>query len=75
MYTPSGASITVKCLDLSFNDRWKNLLLTLKTERDFVSFSLNDTSSKVLKLQTGQIINVFKSVGSKQILRSPFGFN
>ena len=70
----SGVSTAVKSLDLSFNGRWKNPLVALKIEKNFASFSLNDTPSKVLELQIGQTINLFKSVGSKQILRSPFHF-
>ena len=52
----------------------KHPLVVSNTEKTFASFNTLFISSKVCMLQTGQPMYLFKSVGSRHILKDPLGF-
>ena len=66
--------MAVRSLELSLSGRWKKPFVASNMEKCFTFLSLKLISSRVLELQTGLTIYLFKSVRSKQILKSPLGF-
>ena len=61
-------------MDFSSIGTWKNPFVVSKTAKKREPLSLSRISSSVYELQTGQTMYLFRSDGSRQILRDPFGF-